>query len=116
MLDFVSKQKGYTRSRKDVTITLIKTNNRDAVSFVFRNGADKKISKSGHIVVAVEGDRMYFKGESERVGYKLVRIGDCDNIYCKISNEVLCNFAILHEGDYFLEFDPNYSLWYINCE
>ncbi|MBR1737036.1 MAG: hypothetical protein IJ736_08480 [Firmicutes bacterium] len=120
-LDFIIKNRGFTyASDEDVSITagISKTkgrNDRHVVRFTFRNNADKKITHTGYLTVAILGERLYFKEMSEMVGYKLYK-NSKKNTYTGICNKGLFNWAVTHSGDYMLKFDRTIALYYVDTE
>lgn len=61
--------RNYANNRKDLLewLSILKES---VVSIIVRNQKEKLISKTGFISVAVSGERLYFKEETEQVGYK----------------------------------------------
>lgn len=112
-LKFITKKKDYPK--EDVSINIV-GKKEEVVSIILRNGKEKQISKTGFITVAVSGDRLYFKEETEQIGYKLTSKASRTTFQTSIRNDELLDYAITHSGDYYLAYDKKLKLWYIDAE
>ena len=82
----------------------------ERTKFTFFNNADQKISHSDYMVCGISTNRIYFKEEYLRKGYKVQKVrGGHPFILVKA---VLTQF----EGDYRLYLDAQRNLWYIEKE
>lgn len=112
-LKFITKKKVYPN--EDVSINIV-GKKESVVSIIVRNQKEKLISKTGFISVAVSGERLYFKEETEQVGYKLTSKASKTTFQTSIRNDDLLDYAITHSGDYYLAYDKKLKLWYIDAE
>lgn len=111
-LNFIVKGKSY--SKADVSISLVGKTKKQ-VSITFRNNADKKITNSGYITMAVLGERMYFKEANDVLGYYLSDSGKSNKFVC-IRNKSVEDFAATHSGDYWLQYDKDRRLYFVDTE
>lgn len=109
-LNFITKQTH--RSRMDVSITL--TGKNQQTNIVLRNGADRKITSTQHIAVAIAGERLYFREETPALGFKISAKGD--NRAVKFANNEINDWTATHAGDYPLEYDKENCLYFIDTE
>jgi len=111
-MKFIEKER--TVSKADVSVYPQKNGN--GVSFTFRNGAAMIMTKSGYIVVAMVGDKLYFKESTSDRGYKVTKKNQVkvESRYCYISNNDLRSWALTRKGDYRLHLDSKEKLYYID--
>lgn len=112
-LNFIVKTK--TKSNADISISLVGKKDA-AVCIIFRNGTDRDISKTGYVTVAVSGERLYFKGETDEVGFKMSHKSSESTCKTIIRNDELIDFALTHSGDYRLKYDREMKLYYVDTE
>ena len=112
-LRFITKKKVLPKT--DVSITIV-GKKEAVVSIIVRNGKEKQITKTGYVSVAVSGDRLYFKEETEELGYKLTSKASKTTFQTSIRDDDLVDYAITHSGDYYLMFDKKLKLFYIDAE
>lgn len=72
-LNWIKKQKYI--SKKDVSLNFCKNKNRAYTSIILRNGLKNTVAPSGYIVVAINGERLYFQRATQELGYKLSNKG-----------------------------------------
>ena len=111
-LNFITKTR--YKSGEDISISLV-GKKETAVNVIFRNNTDRTISKTGYVAFAIDGDLLYFKEETEELGYKMSR-NDTVNKTTQIRNTEIIDYAITHSGDYKLLYDRELKLFYINAE
>lgn len=112
-LNFITKQKNCTRSKEDVSISLT-GKKKLSTSIILRNNADRKLTKSGYVVVAIDKDRLYFKESHQNEGYKLSTKAMTTSTFA-INSEELNDFALTHSGDFPLLYDKENKLYYIDA-
>lgn len=93
----------------DVRVSLYKKNKSQSTTITFYNNTDKKISHSGYMVVGVSTNRIYFKEEFLKKGYKISTVGKAGTTKITI-NAKLDDFV----GLYLLEYDSTQELWFIS--
>lgn len=121
-LVFIKKKVG--RAETDVSINVTHSEKSgNSISIIFRNGVDKFITlgKSDYLVVALLGERVYFKYSDERDGWKVSnnKGNKSGNKYVGIRENVapaFYKFCETHTGDYALKYDDDRNLHYIDCE
>lgn len=115
-LNFIEKKKQSTqKGGADISITLAcKNSDHEQVSLVFRNGAAEMIAPQTHFyVLAIAGNRLYFREADSRTGYTISRPAKQKSGYSTLRIESVSNWARIHEGDYSLLYDDNIKLFYI---
>ena len=112
-LNFITK--GKTTSHEDISISLV-GKKETAVCIIFRNNADRTISKTDFVTVAISGEKLYFKGETEEIGFKMSKRCNESTAKTTIKNGDLIDFALTHSGDYKLQYDRELKLFYIDTE
>lgn len=121
-LIFIKKKVG--RSETDVSVNTTHSKSRgNNVSIIFRNNVHRFITmgKSEFVVLALIGERIYFKYSDERDGWKLSKNGSngTEHRYVSLSENVapaFYKFCETHTGDYALKYDDDRNLHYIDCE
>ncbi|WP_290776105.1 hypothetical protein [Anaerofustis sp.] len=108
--------KQISKTGEDCSINLCKAREREYVSIILRNGFADLIAPNGYAVCAVDGDRLYFKSENEKVGYKVVDKGANKSKSIQMSNPVINKFAKYHSGDFKIYFDVNNKIYFIDTE
>lgn len=93
----------------DVRVSLHKKNKTQSTAITFYNNTDKKISHSGYMVVGVSTNRIYFKEEYLKKGYKISAVGKAGTTKITIKAK-LVDFV----GLYILEYDSTQELWFIS--
>lgn len=78
---------------------------------IFYNNADKKITHTDYLVCGVSANRLYFKEEYLKKGYKVQHPKKVQSAKVSIT-QPLEKF----EGLYILEFDRENELWYISTD
>lgn len=106
-MEWIGKSKSRGFGVKEVSITMQKAKERKQTSFRFGNNCFLRISKSGYIVFALVGNRIYFKESTDKVGYRLT--ARTNEAVCFKTNVQLDNFV----GDYDLKWDSKERLNYI---
>lgn len=119
-LNFITKKRTRT-SENDLDVSIKITNSkeerkRNYVQFAFRNNCAKAISETGYIVVAIEGTRLYFKGEAKELGFKLTKSTKESNRFTRILDEDLTKWAKEKQGEYPLSFDREHHLFFIETK
>ncbi len=114
MITWIEKGRNSVNSNADVTITLAKKHkDRDEkhASITFRNGCEKRITKTGYMMVGYDETRMYFTQAIDGgSGFKVTSAGVKNgNRYMKINNSELLRFA----GNYSLLKDAKTGVHYI---
>lgn len=114
MITWVEKGRNATNSNADITITIAKKyKDRDEkhASITFRNGCEKRISRTGFVMVGYDENRVYFTQAIDGVsGFKLTSAGVKNgNRYTKVSDVNLLKFA----GNYSLLKDAKTGMYYI---
>lgn len=104
------------RTEEDCSISLLKAKGREYVSIILRNGFADLIAPNGYAVCAVDGDRLYFKAENEKVGYKVCYKGVNKSKSIQISNPLINKFAKYHSGDFKMYYDVTNKLYFIDTE
>ena len=109
-----------SRSNADVSLTVVQydlegNSDRARVTSTFRNGASKKISPSGEkIAYAIGFGFIAFKASEE--GYRATNNKSKSNFYIQTTVNDKAKVKQLRDmaGDYGLEYDENYCLYYIS--
>lgn len=119
-LNFITKKRNVT-STNDLDVSIKITNpkekrKREYVQFAFRNNCAKAISETDYIVVAIEGTRLYFKGETKELGFKLTKSTKESNRFTRISDKDLTKWAKDKRGEYHLFFDREHHLFYVETK
>lgn len=119
-LNFITKKKNRT-GKDDLDVSIKITNSkeerkRNCVQFAFRNNCVKAISDTGFVVVAIEGTRLYFKGETKELGFKLTKSTKESNRFTRISDENLMKWVKDRQGEYPLLFDKDHHLFFIETK
>lgn len=108
------------RSNRDVSMTLVKSRDKQTVSFVFRNGTANAITTadSKYVLLAIWNQRVYFKAGNEEIGFKMTSKNTKveRNYYTSVNNQELIKFAETHSGDYRMLYDKETQLYYIDTE
>lgn len=112
-LKFITKKK--CTSKADISISLVGKKEL-ATSIILRNNADRSISTTDYLTVAISGERLYFKGTTAELGYKMSSHSSKLTKMVSIKDEELNEFALTHSGDYKLQFDRDIKLFYIDTE
>lgn len=112
-LVFITKKKNV--SFADVSISLVGKKEL-ATSIILRNGADRSISKTGFLSVAMYEDRLYFREETPESGYKISEHNSKTTRQVSIKDNALNDFTLIHAGDYKLQYDKELKLFYIDTE
>ena len=108
--------KQISKTEEDCSISLFKSNGREYVSIILRNGFADLIAPNGYAVCAVDGDRLYFKDENEKVGYKVVDKGVNKSKSIQMRNPVINKFAKYHSGDFKIYYDVKNKIYFIDTE
>ena len=114
MIKWIEKSRNNSKSNADVTIKTTrrhKDSDELQMCMTFRNDCEKKITKTGFVMVGYDDERMYFvqaiDGES---GFKFTgKTSKNKNKYLKIVNDDLIKFV----GDYPLLKDVKSGMYYI---
>lgn len=119
-LNFITKKKNRT-STDDFDVSIKITNSKEErkrsyVQFAFRNNCAKVISETDYIVVAIEGTRLYFKGETKELGFKLTKSTKESNCFTRILDKDLTKWAKDKQGEYPLFFDKEHHLFYVETK
>lgn len=103
----------------DVTInrTVSKSNEKGRLSFIFKNNSFRKVTKTDRVQLAVNGDRLYFRGaHAEMPGFKLSTGTNDTRRYLLIRCESIDVDPKQLEGSYKLQFDYQLKLPYIRID
>lgn len=119
-LNFITKKRTRT-SEDDLDVSIKVTNSkeerkRDYVQFAFKNNCFRAISDTGFVVVAIEGNRLYFKGETKELGFKLSKSTKETNRFTRIKDDNLTIWVKDRQGEYPLLFDKEHHLFFIETE
>lgn len=119
-LNFITKKRTRT-SEDDLDVSIKVTNSkeerkRDSVQFTFRNNCFRAISETGFVVVAIEGTRLYFKGETKELGFKLTKSTKETNRFTRIKDIDLTKWVKDRQGEYPLLFDKEHHLFFIETK
>ena len=112
-LSFITKKKNF--SQTDVSLSVVGQKEM-AVSITLRNCVDRNISSTAHLVVAISGERLYFKEETKEIGYKISSCSSKNTRVVSIKDDALIDFVITHSGDYKLLYDRELKLFYVDTE
>lgn len=115
-MNFITKSKHQSKMDISISVSSGKAKEKDCTYITVRNGKAKKISKTGYASVAIDGEKLYFREESEEVGYKLSNSRSISNPSIKITNGALAKWAATHSGDYMLEYDSTRKLYFVDTE
>ncbi len=98
---------------EDVSVRLNKSHKCVATAFTFRNKCHLQFTKNLLVVFAVKGNRIYFKQETGKYGYKLSETkGSVKPAFVFKSEIDLSEFI----GDYELKYDDDLCLSFIEKE
>lgn len=119
-LNFITKKKNRT-GKNDFDVSVKITNskderNRNYVQFAFRNNCFRAITETEFVVVAIEGNRLYFKGETKELGFKLTKSTKETNRFTRILDEDLTKWCKDRQGEYPLLFDKEHHLFFIKTK
>lgn len=119
-MEWITKQRNeYAKKTDDVTISTIKDGE---ISIIFRNGVDKKITRTGYIVIGIdtEHDRIYFRESLEHEGYLISRRSHSKarkvNGRTRLVNRALTEALKGYKTDYRLNLDYLRQVAYIQLE
>lgn len=111
-MEWIGLDKSQNRTQFDgeVILSYIDHGKDKRVQFKFRKNSSYKITSGDNVVIARDGNRIYFK-ESDRKGFKLGNYSQNTRAF-KVKEE---RFAVREEdlGEYNLEFDSELHLHYI---
>lgn len=113
-LTFITKTTN-RNSKQDISLSLI-GKKKLSTSITFRNNVQRSITKTGYLVVAISGERLYFRESEPECGYKVSNSDSKSSVHTSITNEGLNDFSLTHAGDYPLQFDRELKLFYIDTE
>lgn len=102
-----------TKGYADVTINVSHDNgkNKDVTCITFRNNSHLKITKNEHIVIAIDGTRLYFKQDNPEDGYKLSCFSkERSTCHVKIDSKFVPVTKGVETGSYYLQWDK-----YLGC-
>lgn len=114
MIQWIEKGRSSERSIADISIKVTthhKGTDKKQVSMTFRNGCEKRITKTGYVMIGFDDERLYFvQAIDGETGFKFTGEGNRNkNRYLKIANDDLIKFA----GDYSLLKDAKTGMYYI---
>lgn len=119
-MEWITKQhNGYAKKTDDVTISTIKDGE---ISIIFRNEVDKKITRTGYMVIGIdtEHDRIYFRESDEHEGYLISRHSHSKarkvNGRTRLVNRALTEALKGYKTDYKLNLDYQRQMAYIKLE
>lgn len=121
-LIFITKKAHRAETDVSINTTYSKDRKNNSVSIIFRHDVETLITmkKSEYIIVALLGERIYFRYATQDEGYKLSdRGGKKHNRYTSItesSSPAFFSFVEKHTGDYPLKYDKDRNLHYIECD
>lgn len=100
--------------QSDVSIRKADMEDKIRARFIFRNGANDKISETDYMVYAIYKNKIYFKGADEHTGLKMTANNTkCGNRYVQINREEDAVDIWDFLGDYKLMFDEKKKLYFI---
>ncbi len=106
-----------SRGSKDISISLTSVGKKgayhDGISFVFRNGVEKKIGMN--LEMAIFKNRILFR-EADEPAMTLFANKESKNIYAKVHAGAQVQTLKKFIGDYDLKHDDFYELYYIERE
>ena len=120
-LQWIYPTSNKTHGNADITITIGKSQSDKSeyrASFVIRNSAHKKLTKTDRVQLAARGDRLYFRGaKANEKGYKLYNSSKNETIkyLCLLSSSLNLDAEVL-QGSYKLQFDHQNNLPYIRLD
>lgn len=91
-----------------------KNNIHSVVTFI--NKSWKKVSRTCFLQFGIQGTRLYFREANAKVGYKLSLSANGENATIKVVSSVLPLNKNIEEGDYWLEYDNQLGLYYIDVK
>lgn len=98
---------------KDVSVSLGNQNGeRKRVTFYFRNGAERKVTKTGYIGVGHEANRVYFVEASEEDGFSVTQPKQ-GNPKTSTSDRALITAVADKCGEYDLMYDDIEGAYYV---
>ena len=113
MITWIEKGRNNCISNSDISIKITshhKNTDTKQVSITFRNGCEKRITKTGYVMIGYDETRLYFAqaidGDS---GFKLTCSNKSKNKYLKVGNDDLLKFT----GNYSLLKDAKSGMNYI---
>lgn len=112
-LKWISKQETYSSS--DISLRVYKQKNSYCGGVIFRNKSDIAISSNGYIQVAIDENRLYFRKSDEKDGYH-INTKNKGNIHTKalrIVNEDFYDFCKKYQGNYSLQYDKKFDLYFV---
>lgn len=119
-MEWITKQhNGHAKKTDDVTISTIKDGE---ISIIFRNEVDKKITRTGYMVIGIdtEHDRIYFRESVEHEGYLISRRSHSKarkvNGRTRLVNRTLTEALKGYKTDYRLNLDYRRQMAYIELE
>ena len=115
-MEWIEKSRSYTKARFDseVVVSTTMIDWKKQVCFRFRkNSAHKLFSNEPFLVVARDGNKIYFKEASPITGYKLQETGP-DSRYLRLFSDKLIKDEEC--GEFNLEFDRELGLCFINLD
>lgn len=108
------KTLGKRNRKKDASIFVSISPKKNKARFTFYNEWAQAISKSGYIVIAVSGNRMYFKEADETEGWFLSKTNYKNTRVASVQNQNIYNW--IEDGgigSYEFRFDDELELHYI---
>lgn len=115
-LDWVGRDSATQRrnSKKDVSISVTTNKGRPAISLIFRNDMHQLLSETDFIQFAIMKNRIFFQGSNAEEGLLMYQASDHNNNrYLKLSRAEIVEKLKEFEGDYSIEYDEFYELYYI---
>lgn len=108
------KSLGRRNRNKNASIFLSISKKCERARMTFYNKWDQTISKSGYVVIAVDGNRMYFKESTFRDGWLFTKTNYENTKYLSIKNDII--YKWIDDGgigSYEFRYDDEVGLYYI---
>ena len=107
------------RSKKEVSIAINKTYNREKIVVRFRDGSHKKATSTGYVSFGLDAEkqRLFFlTAPSSEKGLKMVKYSNGENHFFTIASKWAQFFSVLKKniGNYDLLRDSTRGLYYID--
>jgi hypothetical protein len=119
-MEWITKQhNGYAKKNDDVTISTIKDGE---ISIIFRNEVEKKITRTGYIVIGIDTEhgQIYFRESNEHEGYLISRRSHSKarkvTGRMRLVNRALVEVLKGYKTDYKLNLDYLRQMAYIKLE
>ena len=119
---WITKKKSYIKESDDIVITLSTAGitkegkpRERRVCIHFHNKSAQRITKTGYVMLGLDGDRLYFCEADNVSGYKITMKEKYENGTAQISDTTLMNWVSSRRGGYTLHQDAKSGLHYIQA-